>query len=381
MQSYFFRSRRRILTIIAVAVFVTLGLVPMNLFVVPTQAQEPVPCTAETGGTVVAKSGNGAIGTTDPLVLFSTDGGTTFTQQAFIVEGEPPGDFGYDLIPDTQYVAINPDRSAPSTPFVPGTSIPQFFQTTFQVPQGCQGPTLTVAVHADNVATVFLNGTEIGSQPDLEDISNFQNPADLFTTAGPFLVGVNTLTFRVGNYTNKLALDFEARICCSAACNDQEPPEIDCSITETSLWPPNHQLVNVGLTATVSDDCDDDVEIGGGPGVNGVAVYSDEQDLDVGSGNHSPDAKNVGLGTLRLRSERAGPINGRVYLIVVQATDEAGNTGFCTQTVTVPHDQSNASKASVAAQAAAAQAFFIANQVPPPGFVQVGIGPIVGPKQ
>ncbi|MFY9607538.1 MAG: hypothetical protein WAU45_02845 [Blastocatellia bacterium] len=353
----------------------------MNPFVPPVQAQEPPPaCTAEAGGTVVAKSGNGAIGTTDPLVLFSTDGGMNFTQQAFIVMGEPPGPFAYDTIPGTEYVAIAADRSAPSTPFVPGTSIPQFFQTTFQVPQDCDGPTLTVAVNADNVGTVFLNGVQIGTQADVEDVANFQNPPDLFTSAGPFLAGVNTLTFRVGNYTNELALDFEARICCSE-CIDEEPPSIDCSVTVDSLWPPNHQLVNVGLTATVTDDCDSAVIIGGGPGVNGVAVYSDEQDLDVGSGNHSPDAKNVGLGTLRLRSERAGPINGRVYLIVVQATDESGKTGFCTQTVTVPHDQSKASKASVAAQAAAAAAFFNTNHVPPPGFVQVGIGPIVGPKQ
>jgi len=312
--------------------------------------------------------------------LFSTDGGTTFTQQSFIVMGEPPGPFAYDTIPGTEYVAINPDRSAPSTPFVPGTSIPQFFQTTFQVPQGCAGPVLTVAVNADNVATVFLNGTQIGAQPDLEDVSNFQNPPDLFTTAGPFLAGINKLTFRVGNYTNQLALDFEARICCTG-CNDQNPPQINCSVTTNTLWPPNHDLVNVGLAATVTDDCDSNVVIGGGPNGTGVTVYSDEQDLDIGSGNHSPDAKNIALGTLRLRSERAGPINGRVYLIVVQATDASGKTGFCATTVTVPHDQSKASKNSVAAQAAAAAAFFNTNHVPPPGFVQVGVGPVVGPKQ
>jgi len=122
--------------------------------------------------------------------------------------------------------------------------------------------------------------------------------------------------------------------------------------------------------------------IGGGPNGTGVTVYSDEPDLDIlGSGNFSPDAKNIALGTLRLRSERSGNENGRVYLIVVQATDASGKTGFCTQTVTVTHDQSKASEASVAAQAAAAAAFFNTNHVAPPGFVQVGIGPIVGPKQ
>jgi hypothetical protein len=380
MQSHSFRNRSKIGMVVGLTLFVSLGLVQITPLLGSAHAQLPAPCTE---GTVVVKSGNGAIGTTDPNVLFSTDGGATFTQQAFIVSGETLVPFQYDTIPGTEYVAIDPDRIAPHTdpPFVAGTSIPQFFQTTFQVPQGCSGAILTVAVNADNVATVFLNGTQIGAQADLEDVANFQNPPDLFTSNGPFLAGVNTLTFKVGNYTNKLALDFEASICCSA-CNDQNPPSINCSVTETTLWPPNHQLVNVGLAATVTDDCDSNVVIGGGPNGTGVSVYSDEPDLDIlGSGNFSPDAKNIALGTLRLRSERSGNEDGRVYLIVVQATDASGKTGFCTQTVTVTHDQSKASEASVAAQAAAAQAFFLANHVPPPGFVQVGIGPIVGPKQ
>ena len=216
MRRYSLRNRIKIGMVIGLTLFVSVGLVRINPFLAPVQAGgEPAPCTE---GTVVAKSGNDIVGATDPLVLFSTDGGTTFTEQAFIVAPlvDPP--FSYDKISaSSEYVAINPDRSAPHTdpPFVPGTSIPQYFQTKFQVPQGCNNPTLTVAVNADNVATVFLNGTQIGMQVDLETVNNFQNPPDLFTSSGPFLPGDNTLTFRVGNYTNQLALDFEARICCT----------------------------------------------------------------------------------------------------------------------------------------------------------------------
>lgn len=191
------------------------------------------------------------------------------------------------------------------------------------------------------------------------------------------------MTFDVHNFQNIVGLDFLADVCYSPpqGCQDQDPPSVSCRVASSQLWPPNHQLENVGLTAEVTDDCDSQVVIGGGPGGNGVAVYSDEQDLDVGSGNFSPDAKNIGLGTLRLRSERGGPLNGRVYLIVVQATDASGKTGYCAKTVTVPHDQSKASKQSVEAQASAARTFFLTNHTPPPGFVQVGIGPVVGPKQ
>jgi hypothetical protein len=135
-------------------------------------------------------------------------------------------------------------------------------------------------------------------------------------------------------------------------------------------------LVNVGFTASAADNCD-----GSGLPVS-VQVFSDEGELAPGSGNFSPDAKNIGVATLRLRSERSGVADGRVYLIITQATDSHGNTGFCCSTVTVTHDQSAASIASVAAQAAAAQAYCTANNgAPPPGYFQLGNGPIVGPKQ
>jgi hypothetical protein len=41
------------------------------------------------------------------------------------------------------------------------------------------------------------------------------------------------------------------------------------------------------------------------------------------------DANNIDIGTLRLRAERIGGGNGRVYLIVVKVTDAAGNVSVC----------------------------------------------------
>jgi hypothetical protein len=114
-----------------------------------------------------------------------------------------------------------------------------------------------------------------------------------------------------------------------------------------------------------------------------VQVFSDEGDTaPTGEGNFSPDAKDIAAGTLRLRQERKGDADGRVYLVVTTATDTSGNQAHCCSTVVVPHDQSAASIASVNAQAATASAFCDANNgAPPAGFVQVGIGPVIGPKQ
>jgi hypothetical protein len=141
------------------------------------------------------------------------------------------------------------------------------------------------------------------------------------------------------------------------------------------LWPPNHDLVNVGFRSQASDACDPSI-------VPLVQVFADEDDEEqTGDGHHSPDAKNIRSGSLRLRSERKGDANGRVYLMLAEGTDDSGNTGLQCCAVTVPHSQSKKDKDSVLAQARAAVAACQATGEPPPGFFVVGDGPILGPKQ
>src|SRR5262249_28420527 len=114
---------------------------------------------------------------------------------------------------------------------------------------------------------------------------------------------------------------------------DHEAPVVTSAVTLSQLWQPNHNLINVGLSGSASDNCDSNLTFT-------VRVYGDEDDDEAtGDGNFSPDAKNIARGTLLLRAERNGNKNGRVYLIVVSATDSSGNTGFSTRTVTVPLSQ------------------------------------------
>ncbi len=170
---------------------------------------------------------------------------------------------------------------------------------------------------------------------------------------------------------------------CSATftIEDTTPPDVDCRVGDDdlfdsiALWPPNSKMENVGLSVMVSDICDS------APGVT-VEVYSDEDDEEpVGSGNASPDAHDIAVGTLRLRSERDGTADGRVYLIVVSAEDECGNIGQSFCTVTVAHSKGQDAADSVAAQALAAVEEAILSGAPPVGFVLVGDGPVNGPNQ
>ena len=149
------------------------------------------------------------------------------------------------------------------------------------------------------------------------------------------------------------------------------------SVSTSQLWPPSHSLINVGLAASTTGIC---------PASRDVTVYSDEDDVDPQTvGDMSPDAKNIALGTLRLRAERrdtGAGADGRVYLIITKTSDGTGNGAFACTTVTVPETQGSSDKASVAAQAAAAKSFCTSNGgTPPPGYFLVGDGPTIGPKQ
>lgn len=157
--------------------------------------------------------------------------------------------------------------------------------------------------------------------------------------------------------------------------HDKVPPALSASVGTGSLWPPNHDLENVGLSVSASDNSGDPVQIQ-------VAVFSDEDDVTSAGGEMSPDAKNIAPVTLRLRSERSGNSDGRVYLIVVTATDSSNNVTRACLAVVIPKSQSGASATSVAQQAQAAVNYCQThNGAPPPGYFVVGDGPTVGPKQ
>jgi parallel beta helix pectate lyase-like protein len=158
--------------------------------------------------------------------------------------------------------------------------------------------------------------------------------------------------------------------------SDTTPPAVECRVGLPVLAPPNHSLVNVGLSVSAADETDP------APVIR-VQVYSDEDDAEAtGDGTYSPDARQLAPSTLRLRAERSEGGNGRVYLIVVTATDAAGNVGFHCCTMVVPHNRSSKAFQAVAAQAAAAEAYCAQHGgAAPAGYFVVGDGPVVGSKQ
>ncbi len=150
----------------------------------------------------------------------------------------------------------------------------------------------------------------------------------------PYPVGTTIITWKATDTSNNTATCSQTIV-----VNDVEPPVITASVANTCLWPPNHNLVDVGLSLAVSDNCSPASAI-----AVEVKVTSDERpEVDtVGDGNFSPDAVVTGTGVnrlVRLRAERMGGEDGRVYLIRITATDQYNNTSLKVLRVGVPKNQ------------------------------------------
>jgi hypothetical protein len=119
---------------------------------------------------------------------------------------------------------------------------------------------------------------------------------------------------------------------------DTTAPSLGPIPSVTILWPPNHKLVPVTIAANAFDN-------GGGSITLDVTVESSEPPDADGDGNTIPDYyidsvdNATGIIELRLRSERSGKGDGRVYTITITATDESGNSSTAILEIRVPHDK------------------------------------------
>lgn len=112
---------------------------------------------------------------------------------------------------------------------------------------------------------------------------------------------------------------------------DTIPPTLSKpTATPNLLWPPNGRMVLVTVHYD-SSDCSS--------ASCSLTVMSDEPVSGPGHGHAGPDWEIVDAHHVRLRAERAGRGDGRIYTISVTCRDASGNTISRTTTVVVPHDR------------------------------------------
>jgi hypothetical protein len=155
---------------------------------------------------------------------------------------------------------------------------------------------------------------------------------------------------------------------------DAQPPTITASVAVDTLWAPNHHMENVGLAFSATDNSGDPVALQ-------IKVFSNEDDVFDGGESFSADAKDIAAGTLRLRSERSTIGSGRVYLILIVATDSSNNVSTKCLSVVVSKSQNQSDINAVNQLAAAAGAICESTGAAPAGYFVVGDGPTIGPWQ
>jgi DNA-binding beta-propeller fold protein YncE len=192
------------------------------------------------------------------------------------------------------------------------------------------GDTLSYKWLDDN-NNVLASGT-VATTPGGEPVAI----PDLNVPAGDarFPVGEHTVRLQVSDGINEPVTDSV-----SVEVTDTTAPSLSPVPSVTILWPPNHKLIPVTIWANAFDN-------GGGDIVLSVKVQSSEPADAIGDGNTDVDYyidsvnNETGVIELRLRSERAGKGDGRVYTITITATDANQNQSNAAVQILAPHDKS-----------------------------------------
>ena len=211
-----------------------------------------------------------------------------------------------------------------TTPWAPNTDL--LVRRNVTLPAGATNVVIHVAI--DNDLELFWNGVSIADvQHDgcpTHDSVEIEVPIALLTA------GANTMAARASDRGGETFLDL------SITAN--MPPDCESvNVDQTLLWPPNHSL----RTVTAVGGADPEGET---VALSVVSVTQDEALDDQGDAKTTPDADREGLpaNQVRLRAERMGGDDGRVYRVGVVATDQAGASCVKTILVGVPHDQGGA---------------------------------------
>lgn len=243
---------------------------------------------AQALSTITLVSGNGSIGSLDPITEFSING-TTWSPATIVPACCQLGQslVNYDVIPGTQLIARNSQGTTPTT-------LTTLYRVFFTLPAQHFAPVLQVKMHADNFGSVSLNGNQFGAQqhPTTPANANFANPPSVFIDANPahFQTGLNEIRFTVVNVGGPSILDYEAKITYAPI----SPPGTNPCANPTIVGTPGNDVIllvngphvidGLGGNDTIATGPTDDV-ICGGAGDDKLFPGKGDDRVFGGSGN------------------------------------------------------------------------------------------------
>ena len=193
------------------------------------------------------------------------------------------------------------------------------------------GPDVAVEQESHAGTQIIINGTAVDAVSTLFDFTWSENGIVLGTEKNltyTFNLGTHLVTLNATDMAGNTGSDS-----LTVTVIDTTPPQINVTVTPSTLWPPNHKYVKVEVTVTAYDVCD------ASPNITFVSISSNEADNSIGDGNTADDIVIINDFTFNLRAERSGTGSGRIYAITYQITDASGNFAIASVTVEVPHNQ------------------------------------------
>ena len=172
---------------------------------------------------------------------------------------------------------------------------------------------VTAAAGSSCTASASINNGS--SDPDGDSITLTQSPA------GPYALGSTTVTLTLTDSNGA-----SNRCTGTVTVVDDTPPTIsNASAAPSELWPPNKKMVDVTINYAAIDNC--------GQATCNINSVTCNESIS-GSDYTIVDTHHV-----KLRADRLGGGNGRIYTITVTCADASGNASSQAVKVTVPHDQ------------------------------------------
>jgi hypothetical protein len=185
-------------------------------------------------------------------------------------------------------------------------------------------PELTVPANITAEATSSAGAVVTFTVTATDAVDGPVTPACSHESGSTFPIGTTTVTCTATDSSDTTSeKSFDITVADTTA-----PQFVTLEASPATLWPPNHHMVDITLTAVVFDAVDDN------PVTQILSVTSNQPVNGTGDGDTSPDWMITGPLTLKLRSERAHG-NDRTYTITVQSVDDAGNVSQGTVQVKV----------------------------------------------
>ena len=203
-----------------------------------------------------------------------------------------------------------------------------------QPPVAKVGPDQNIGCAPKGGASVTLDGSQ-SSDPDGDTLGY------MWTDEANKIVGTSAVvqvTVPAGRHAFTLTVADHSGLTADATTyvtvSIANPPALGVSVSPNLLWPPNHKMVQITASISVSDACNPN------PSVKLVSITRNDGNTSdkVEAVDGGPIPFGTDVRSFLVRSENSDTGGDLIYTVTYAATDSLGNCTFASAEVRVSHD-------------------------------------------